>query len=106
MKKVLLIFMLCTALQTASTAQVQVNVHIYGGERIYFPHPHSWMLSHGYYYSRHGYYQHRNGRRISPHRREVYHAKGNNGKHYGQYKNKSKGHSKNHPQGRGRGHGR
>lgn len=107
MKKVILL--LAIALFThlgASAQQVQVNVHIFGGnERIYFDQPHSWMLSHGYHYHRNGYYMHSNGKRINPNRREAY-RKGNNGNHYGQYKRKSNGNGKKYSNGhkQGKGH--
>ncbi len=80
-------------------AQVNVNVRIYGGnQRLYFKHPHAWMVNHGYHYHRGGYYV-RRGVKVYPVRREYY----NPGRGHGYHKNYGhKYHKRHHGHKKGR----
>ncbi len=97
MKKLILLLVISTLFSTYANAQrVRVNVHIYDGHRIYFQHPHSWYIRHGYYYHPRGYYAHPRQRRVHPMRREAFHARGHR---YGHHKHHGRPHQR-------RGHGR
>lgn len=100
MKKIILVIAVLFFCTSGYAQRVNVNVHVYGGnQRLYFKHPHAWMVNQGYHYHRGGYYV-RHGAKVYPVRREYYNHPGRG--HHRYHKNYGhKYHKKYHRRGKG-----